>query len=71
MPANRSDWANREADLLEMEEWRHLLEELKEQEMGATEAGSISNPTFRNEIIVYRTNFLDEVIAYCDDEQFK
>lgn len=37
-----------------MQEGRHLLQELKEREMVATEAGANSNASSRDLIIIYR-----------------
>lgn len=55
----------------EIEEGKRLLDELIDREMGASEASAHANPSFRNEIAIHRSNFLDEAIAYCENDDFK
>ena len=53
----------------EIEEGKTLLEELIQREKGASEAHV--NASFCNEISKHRPNFLDDVAAYCENDDFK
>jgi hypothetical protein len=55
----------------EVEEGKRLVEELIEREMGASEASAHVNVAYRNEILIHRFNFLDNAIAYCENDDFK
>jgi hypothetical protein len=68
---NQSSDTESEATQNEVEEGKRLLEELIHREMGASEASAHANPSFRNEIVIHRSNFLDDAIDYCDMDDFK
>jgi hypothetical protein len=55
----------------EVEEGKRLLEELIELEIRASEASMHVNVAHRNEILIHRSNFLDNAIAYCENDDFK
>jgi hypothetical protein len=55
----------------EVEEGKRLLEELIELEIRASEASMHVNVAYRNEILIHRSNFLDNAIAYCENDDFK
>ncbi len=50
----------------EVEAGKRLLAELIEREMGASKASSHVNVAYWNEILIHRSNFLDDAIAYCE-----
>jgi hypothetical protein len=55
----------------EVEEGKRLLEELIELEIRASEASMHVNVAYRNEILIHRSNFLDNAIAYCENDDFQ
>jgi hypothetical protein len=55
----------------EVEEGKRLVEELIEREIRASEASMHVNVAYRNEILIHRSNFLDNAIAYCENDDFQ
>jgi hypothetical protein len=50
---------------------KRLLEELIEREMRASKASAQVNVAYWNEILIPRSSFLDDAIAYCEYDDFK
>ena len=55
----------------EVEVGKRLLEELIEREMRASKASAQVNVAYWNEILIPRSSFLDDAIAYCEYDDFK
>jgi hypothetical protein len=55
----------------EVEVGKRLLEELIEREMRASKASAQVNVAYWNEILIHRSSFVDDAIAYCKYDDFK